>query len=53
MSPVLLVVAVVVLLMAKRLLEIYAGEDYVCPSSGARSEARHSPDCPWSRFPSG
>jgi len=53
MSPFLLVAAVLVVLMAKRLIDLYAGEHYVCPSCGARSEGSHSPECPWSRFPSG
>jgi hypothetical protein len=53
MTPFLLVSVVLVLFMAKRLTEIYAGEDYRCPSCGARDEDRHSPECPWSRFPSG
>ncbi len=53
MSPFLLVAAVLVVLMAKRLIDLYAGEDYVCPSCGARSEGSHSPECPWSRFPRG
>jgi hypothetical protein len=53
MSPFLLVAAVLVVLMALRLVEIYAGEDYVCPSCGARNDGGHSPECPWSRFPSG
>jgi hypothetical protein len=50
MSPFLLVAAVLVVLMALRLVEIYTGEDYVCP---ARNDGGHSPQCPWTRFPSG
>jgi hypothetical protein len=53
MSPFLLVSVLVVVLMAKRLTDIYAGGHYMCPSCGARSDRRHSPDCPWSRPPSG
>jgi hypothetical protein len=53
MSPFLLVAAVLVVLMALRLDEIYTGEDYVCPSCGARNDGGHSPQCPWTRFPSG
>jgi hypothetical protein len=53
MSPFLLVSIVLVLLMAKRLTDLIAGEDYRCPSCGARDEDRHSPECPWSRLPSG
>jgi hypothetical protein len=49
MSPFLLVTVVVVLLMSKRLANIYRGDEYVCPSCGARSARRHSPDCPWGR----
>ncbi len=51
MSPFLLVAAVLVILMAKRLADIYLGEEYACPTCGARSEGSHSPECPWSRFP--
>jgi hypothetical protein len=47
MSPFLLVAAVLVVLMALRLVEIYAGEDYVCPSCGTRNDGGHSPECPW------
>ena len=47
MSPLLLVTVVFALLMAKRLVELYSGGRYVCPSCGARSQHRHSPDCPW------
>ena len=42
MSPFLLVAAVLFVLMAKRLADMYLGESYVCPSCGARSEGRHS-----------
>jgi len=49
MSPFLLVIIVVVLLMTKRLADMYTGGEYVCPSCGARSARRHSPDCPWDR----
>jgi hypothetical protein len=44
MTPFLLVSVVLVLFMAKKLTEIYAGEDYRCPSCGARDEDRHSPE---------
>jgi hypothetical protein len=53
MSPFLLAAAIIVVLMARRLADMYLGEAYVCPTCGARSEASHSPECPWSRFPSG
>jgi len=53
MSPFLLVAAVLVILMAKRLADIYLGEEYACPTCVARSEVNHSPECPWSRFPLG
>ena len=51
MSPFLLLSVVVVLLMAQRLADLYAGGHYVCPSCGARSERRYSPGCPWSDPP--
>jgi predicted RNA-binding Zn-ribbon protein involved in translation (DUF1610 family) len=50
MSPFLLVTIVVVLLMAKNLTDAHRGTQYVCPVCGARSERRHSTDCPWSRM---
>jgi hypothetical protein len=49
MNPLLLVSVLVIVLMAKRLTDIYLGGHYMCPSCGARDERRHSPDCPWSR----
>jgi hypothetical protein len=53
MSRVPLLTVVIVLLMAKRLADIYVvGGHYVCPSCGPRSERRHSRDCPWSSPPS-
>jgi hypothetical protein len=52
MSPFLLVTVVLVVLMAKRLADLYVGGHYACPSCGARSERHHSPDCPWSGSPS-
>ncbi len=52
MNPLLLVTVVIVVVMFKRLADIYTGGQYVCPSCGTRSEGRHSPDCPWSRRPS-
>jgi hypothetical protein len=48
----MLVTIVVFLLMAQKLTQLYLGGHYVCPSCGARSQGRHSPDCPWSRPPS-
>ncbi len=53
MSPFLLVTIVVVFLMLKRLVDVYCGGQYVCPTCGARSERRHSPDCPWNHLSSG
>ena len=53
MSPFLLVTLVVTMLMAHKLTQIYMGGRYVCPSCGTRSQGNHSPDCPWSRTPSG
>jgi hypothetical protein len=43
--PLMLVVLAVVML--KRLSGMYVGGHYVCPSCGARSQDRHSSDCPW------
>jgi hypothetical protein len=42
MNPLLLVSVLVVVLMAKRLTDIYLGGHYMCPSCGARDERRHS-----------
>ena len=53
MSPFLLVTVVTAFLMGLKLVDIYAGGHYTCPSCGSRSEGRHSHDCPWSRPPSG
>jgi hypothetical protein len=53
MSPFLLVTVVAAILMGLKLTDIYVGGKYVCPSCGARSEGRHSRECPWSRPPSG
>ncbi|HEY8844921.1 MAG: hypothetical protein M3O73_08310 [Actinomycetota bacterium] len=52
MSSTLLVTALLGLLMARRLADIYLGGHYVCPSCGAKDERRHSSDCPWSHPPS-
>jgi len=52
MSPFLLVTVVVFLLMAQRLADMYVGGHYTCPSCGAKSEHRHSSDCPWGHPPS-
>jgi hypothetical protein len=52
MAPSMLITVVLVILMAKRLVDIYAGGHYVCPSCGPRSARRHSADCPWGRPPS-
>jgi hypothetical protein len=46
-SPFLLAAIVVFFLMLMRLTDIYGGAEYVCPTCGARSKGRHSPDCPW------
>ena len=53
MSPFLLVSVVIVILMAKKLADIYVGGHYMCPSCGARDEGRHSDECPWGRPPPG
>jgi ABC-type enterobactin transport system permease subunit len=49
MSSTLLVTVILFFLMAKRLNDMYMGDEYACPSCGTRSESDHSPDCPWSR----
>ena len=49
MTPLVLASLVLVVLMARRLVDIYLGGGYVCPACGARDERQHSPDCPWSR----
>jgi hypothetical protein len=43
-----MVYAVVFLLMARALAGIYLGEEYVCPSCGARRDDQHAEDCQWS-----
>jgi hypothetical protein len=52
MSPVLLATLLLGALMARQLTSLYFGGHYRCPSCGARSEDKHSPDCPWSHSPS-
>jgi hypothetical protein len=52
-SPTVFVLVVLAVLMAQRLVDLYAGGHYVCPSCGARSDDRHARDCPWSGTPSG
>ena len=52
MAPSVLITVALVILMAKRLVDIYAGGHYICPSCGTRSARRHSAECPWSRPPS-
>ena len=49
MSPFLLVSLVIVLLMAKRLVDAITGGGYSCPICGATSESGHSSHCPWNR----
>jgi hypothetical protein len=49
MSPILLVALVLAGLMAQRLVDIYRGGHYRCPTCGARDQGLHSPDCPWNR----
>jgi hypothetical protein len=49
MSPLPLVFAVLMLLAAKKLADIYLGGGYVCPTCGTRSQDRHSVECPWKR----
>ncbi len=46
MSPFLLVSIVLFVLMAQKLTDIYLRGHYACPSCGARTESRHSPNCP-------
>jgi hypothetical protein len=52
MAASVLITAALIILMAKRLLDMCAGEHYICPSCGARSARGHSADCPWSPPPS-
>jgi hypothetical protein len=47
MSAITLVTVVLFLVIAMRLADVYAGGHYSCPSCGARSDDRHSPECPW------
>jgi len=49
MSSFMLVSLVIVLLMAKSLVDIFTGGGYACPICGARSERDHSSRCPWNR----
>jgi hypothetical protein len=49
MTMPLLAGLVLLALMAQKLLDVYLGGHYVCPSCGARSGRRHSHDCPWNR----
>ena len=49
MTPGLLMAAVLFVVMAKKLGDIYLGGHYCCPSCGARSQRRHADDCPWNR----
>lgn len=51
MSPVLLATLLLGALMARQLTGVYFGGRYQCPSCGARSEGRHSPECPWNHSP--
>jgi len=53
MSPFALVSAIVGLFMAQRLVDLYYGGHYICPTCGTRSESRHSSGCPWGGSPSG
>lgn len=53
LSPVLLATLLLGALMARQLTGVYFGGHYWCPSCGARSEGRHSPECPWNHSPSG
>jgi hypothetical protein len=49
MNPLPLVFAVLMLLAAKRLADVYLGGGYVCPCCGTRSRNGHSVGCPWKR----
>jgi hypothetical protein len=51
-SPVLLAILLVLAVMARQLVDAYFGGHYQCPSCGARSAGRHSPECPWNHLPS-
>ena len=49
MSPVVLAGLVLIVLMARKLADIYLGGHYVCPACGAKDTRHHSDDCPWRR----
>jgi hypothetical protein len=46
MTPFMLASVVVLFLMTLRLADLYRGGHYV--PCGARSQSRHSSECPWS-----
>jgi hypothetical protein len=48
-APSHLVLALVAMLMAVGLVNLYAGGRYVCPRCGARRADRHASHCPWHR----
>jgi hypothetical protein len=53
MTPFMLASVVLLFVMTLRLADVLLGGHYVCPSCGARSQRRHSRDCPWSGPSSG
>jgi hypothetical protein len=46
-----IVLAFIVILMAKTLSGIHLGGAYTCPSCGTRRKDEHAEDCPWNRGP--
>jgi hypothetical protein len=47
--PPLFLLALMAILMAYGLVDLYLGGRYVCPSCGARREDRHGGECQWGR----
>ena len=47
MTPTLLMAVVLLAVMARKLVDVYLGGHYMCPSCGARSQRGHADDCPW------
>lgn len=48
-TPVVLAYTVAALLAAYRLMSMYTGGGYVCPSCGTRRAGRHAESCAWHR----
>jgi hypothetical protein len=47
--PPLFLLALMAILMAYGLVDLYLGGRYVCPSCGTRREDRHGSECQWRR----